>query len=227
MPSSNANLVTRSLAILAKDIRLELRSRHALNAILLFAVSTLSVVSFSVGQSGLGPHVLAALYWVVIFFSAIAGLSHSFVREEETGTGLLLRLKADPDPVYLGKFFFNLMLLMFIAAVVTPLFFAFTDATLEQPAPFLTITCLGILGLCASTTIVAAIIARAASRGALFAVLSFPLLIPVLLVLVRASQKVLDGQSWGEIASEIQFLVAFPVVMIVGSILLFKFVWRE
>ena len=228
MPSSSLNLVSKILAVLAKDVRQELRNRYALNAILMFAITTLAAVSFSVGQSGLSPKLLAALFWIIMLFSAMSGLAQAFIREEETGTSLALKLWADPEPVYVGKLLFNLLLLSIMAALVTPLFFIFTDAALGgNPVIFLMVVILGVFGLCAGTTLVAAIIARAAVRGALFAVLSFPVLVPLLLVLISTTEKVWQAGTPGGIGAEIQFLVAYGVVMITGSLLLFRFVWQE
>ena len=122
----------KTFAIFVKDFRLEWRNRYAINIILMFAVTTLSIISFALGQSGLAPQVLGALYWIVVFFSAMAGLAQVFVREEETGTALALRLTADPTAVFLGKFFINLLLLIFITVIVTPLFFILTDAQIVR-----------------------------------------------------------------------------------------------
>jgi heme exporter protein B len=220
-------LVNKALAVFAKDVRLELRTRYALNAILMFAVTTLAAVSFSVGQSGLPPKLLAALFWIVMLFSAMSGLAQAFIREEEAGTALTLRLMADPDPVYIGKLLFNFSLLTVMAALITPIFFIFTDAPASGIATFILVLALGVIGLCSATTLVAAIIAKASVKGALFAVLSFPILMPLLLVLILATEKVLDSGAIGDIATEIQFLVAYGVVMVTGSVLLFKFVWQE
>jgi len=227
LPKSSSGLVSKTLAVFAKDVRLELRTRYALNAILMFAVTTLAAVSFSVGQSGLPPKLLAALFWIVMLFSAMSGLAQAFIREEEAGTALTLRLMADPDPVYIGKLLFNFSLLTVMAALITPIFFIFTDAPASGIATFILVLALGVIGLCSATTLVAAIIAKASVKGALFAVLSFPILMPLLLVLILATEKVLDGGAIGDIATEIQFLVAYGVVMVTGSILLFKFVWQE
>lgn len=227
LPKSSSGLVSKTLAVFAKDVRLELRTRYALNAILMFAVTTLAVVSFSVGQSGLPPKLLAALFWIIMFFSAMSGLAQAFIREEEAGTALTLRLMADPDPVYIGKLLFNFSLLTVMAALITPIFFIFTDAPASDIATFVLVLALGVIGLCSTTTLVAAIIAKASVKGALFAVLSFPILMPLLLVLILATEKVLERGAIGDIATEIQFLVAYGVVMVTGSVLLFKFVWQE
>jgi len=227
LPKSSSGLVSKSMAVFAKDVRLELRTRYALNTILMFAVTTLAAVSFSVGQSGLPPKLLAALFWIVMLFSAMSGLAQAFIREEEAGTALTLRLMADPDPVYIGKLLFNFSLLTVMAALITPIFFIFTDAPASGIATFILVLALGVIGLCSATTLVAAIIAKASVKGALFAVLSFPILMPLLLVLILATEKVLDSGAIGDIATEIQFLVAYGVVMVTGSVLLFKFVWQE
>ena len=227
MPPHSAGLVSKALAVYAKDMRLELRSRYALNAILMFAITTLAVVSFSLGQSGLSPKLLSALFWIVIFFSAMSGLAQVFIREEESGTALALRLLADPDPVYVGKLAFNFSLLTTMTVVVTPLFFIFTDAPAEHIISFLPVLALGVIGLSGATTLVAAIISRASVKGALFAVLSFPILMPLLIALVAATEKVFGGSGLGEALAELQFLFAYAVVMITASLLLFKFVWQD
>jgi heme exporter protein B len=219
--------MAKSFAVYAKDMRLELRSRYALNTILMFGITTLAVVSFSLGQSGLPPKLLAALFWIIMFFSAMAALSQVFVREEEAGTSLALKLSADPTAVYLGKLFFNLTIFSILTVIITPLFFILTDASVERIALFVLLLVLGIAGLCGATTLVAAIISKAAIKGALFAVLSFPILILPLMMLVEATDKVLAGQGVGSISAPVQGLIAYAVVMIVASLLLFKFVWRE
>ena len=227
MPKAGFSLISKALAVYAKDMRLELRTKYAINAILMFGITTLTVVSFSVGQSGLAPKLLSALFWVVMFFSAMSGLAQVFIREEESGTALALKLSAAPDSIYWGKLAFNVTLLVLMTVIITPIFFIFTDAPTDNVWLFLLVLIAGIVGLCGATTLVAAIIARASVKGALFAVLSFPLLLPLLLVLVKATEKVLLGVSFASVAIELQFLVAFAVVMIVGSVMLFRFVWLD
>ncbi len=227
MPQTSASLATKCLTMLVKDLKLELRDKYALNAVLMFGITSLAVVSFSLGQRNLPPHLLGALFWVIMFFSAMSGLAHIFIREEESGTSLALRLAAPPDAVYIGKLLFNLILLSVLTVIITPLFFIFTNAPVSSAIDFIPILILGVLGLCSATTLIAAIIARAAVKGALFAVLSFPIIIPLLLTLVISTQKLFEGSGVGSVMTELQFLLAYMVVMIVGSLMLFKFVWTE
>ncbi|MBN1213037.1 MAG: heme exporter protein CcmB [candidate division Zixibacteria bacterium] len=227
MPNKSAGLTSRALAVFSKDLRVELRSKYAFNAILMFGITTLAVVSFTLGQTGLSERLLAALFWIIMFFAAMAGLAQVFIREEETGTVLALKLSADPTAVYIGKLLFNFSLMALISAVITPVFFIFTDAPVDNILLFVLVLILGVVGLCAATTIVAAIISKAGIKGALFAVLSFPILFVLLLLLVNASARVLEGATIGGIGTELQGLIAYAGVMIVASLMLFKFVWQE
>ncbi|MFH1686149.1 MAG: heme exporter protein CcmB [bacterium] len=228
MPKSNAGWVTSALAVYTKDLRQELRSRYGMSTILMFGITTLTVVSFSFGQSGLPSKVMAALYWIVMFFSAMSGLAQVFVREEESGTAMALRLSAEPEAVFAGKYGFNLSLLAIMTAVITPIFLIFNDVPPGWGGlQFGLMVSLGIVGLCGGTTLVAAIISRAAVRGALFAVLAFPILIPLLFVLISGTDKALSALPLGEMLAELQFLFAYAVVMTTGSVMLFRFVWSD
>jgi len=227
LPQTSAGLISRAFAVYAKDLRLELRSRYGLNTLLMFSITTLAVVSYSLGQSGLSPKLLSAIFWIIMFFSSIAGLAQVFIREEEAGTSLALRLTADPNAVYLGKLFFNLTLLFIMMVIITPLFFIFMDVPVDNVLLFALMVLLAVIALCAATTLVAAIIARAAVKGTLFAVVAFPIIVVPLMVLVGGGAKVFSGGSIGDVSSELQLLVAYSGVMVTASILLFKYVWQE
>jgi heme exporter protein B len=226
--TGSTGLTAKSLAVLRKDIRCEFRTRYAVNAILLFGITTLTVVSFSVGQRNLPPAVYAALFWIIIFFSAMSGLAHVFVREEEARTVTILRLTADTTPVYLGKLGYNILLLALLQLVIAPLFLVLTDAVLADWLLFVVVAILGSIGLAGATTLIAAIISKAGVRGALFAVLSFPILLPLLIGVISATTKAFSqAGGLGQAASELQLLVSYSVVMIAASLLLFEFVWED
>lgn len=215
------------LAILAKDVRSEVRARSALNAVVLFTVVTLTVVSFSMGSFGMAPEAQASLLWIIVFFAAMAGLSRTFVVEAERGTDLALRLSASGAQVFVGKFLFNLALLALLDAILIPLFQVFLPIREANWGLLLTGLGLGSLALAASATLVAAIVAQAGVKGALFTVLSFPILIPVLIAGVGTTRKALALADLGAAGTELQLLVSYAGVMITLAVLLFDFVWRE
>jgi heme exporter protein B len=212
-------------AVWAKEARSELRTRHALNAMLLFAVTSVVVVGFSTARAAPDGFTVAALFWIVLFFSAMSSLAHVFVKEEDTQTGLALRLAARPSAVYFGKLLFNAVLLSALAALVTPLFIGLVNMKIYQWNLFWLTLALGVAGLAGATTIVAAIVARASIRGALFAVLCFPILLPLLLAAVGATQAAMDPAAAANATDELRLLLAYLVAMTTGSWLLFDFVW--
>jgi heme exporter protein B len=214
-------------AICVKDLRAEFRTRYALGAIGLFAVTTLTVISFALGPYGLEQELLVALFWVVLFFSAMAGLARTFVHEEETRTAPALRLAAAPGAVYLGKFLFNLILLLLLEVLVVPLFVVMMGLEVEHAGFFFLILALGDLGLAAVTTVIAAIVAQASARGALFTVLAFPLLLPLLISSIQGSRLTLTGENLAEIWPHLQVLTAYAVAMITISLMIFPLIWAE
>ncbi len=220
-------LLSESLAVFEKDLRSEFRTKYSLNSILLFAVTTLTVVSFSVGQFGLTPELQAALYWIIVFFSAMSGLARVFVREEEAGTVHALRLAASPTVVYLGKLAFNVVLMGILEIVVFPLFVIMMGLRIENYVLFFAVLLLGSAGLASLATIMAAIVAKANVKGALFTILSFPPLLPLLITCIRGTRLALEGAEVGAAGPELRLLIAYAVVMVTASLMLFEFVWGD
>ena len=138
-----------AIAIFLKDLRSELRTRYALNALIMFVITTLSIVLFSIGQESVQPDVLCGLLWIIIFFSAMSGLSRTFVSEEERGTTMTLHLVARPVAVYVGKLLFNLALLSFINLLSVGLFLILISSFVIQSYTVFALTVfLGHQGQC-------------------------------------------------------------------------------
>ncbi len=213
--------------IFQKDILQEFKTRYAINAILLFALVTLMAVSFSIGAFNAGTDIKSALLWVIIFFSAMSGLSHIFVREEEKHTADTLKLMAKPTSILLGKFFFNLFLLYLLEMITVPLFFAVMNFKVEGVGIFLSVLVLGSFGLSAGATMIAAIISKASAKGALFAVLSFPILLPVIIAGINGTKIAVQHSTFSEAGGVLQMLFSYSVVVLTAAILLFDFVWNE
>jgi len=225
--SGSVNWVSRVLAVTEKDIVSEFRTRYAINAILMFALVTLTVISFAVGAFSPTKEVMAALFWIILFFAAMSGLAQVFIKEEESGTALALKLASDGTVIFFGKLLFNLALLSALTVIVVPLFIILLKT---EPANWLFLIyaiLLGNIGLAGATTIIAAIVSKATIKGALFTVLSFPVLMPLLIAVIEITKSAFLGGVFKDIAAPMQLLVAYDVVMIILSYLLFDFVWRQ
>lgn len=220
-------LIRRSFYIFQKDVKQEFKTRFAINAIILFAVVTLVAISFSVGVFSISFEIKSALLWIILFFSSMTALSHIFIREEETHTAETLKLISDPINVYIGKLMFNFLLLLILEIILIPLFYVLMDFHVENIRIFLTIVFLGSIGLSAGATMIAAIISKASTKGALFAILSFPIMLPVIIAGINGTKIAVSNNGFDSAMGEIQMLFAYSVVVITASILLFDFVWNE
>lgn len=213
-------------AVVAKEWRCELRTRYALSTVGLFALTTLFMVSLSLGPMGssveLRP-VLPVFLWVILLFAASAGLPRTFVHEEESGTADALRLSASPSAVFCGKAFYNLTLILVLEAVVTPFFIGMLALPIASPYDFTIALVAGGLGLAVGSTLIAAMVAQAQVKGPLFAVLAFPILLPLLKIVVDASLGAVLG-SPVEMALGLAFL--YDSMLTVAALMLFPVIWN-
>jgi heme exporter protein B len=215
-------------AIFMKDWRSELRTRYAMSALIMFVVTTISIILFSLGSEGAPPEVLSAMLWVVLFFAAMSGLSRTFVAEEERGTVLTLQLLTLPSAVLFGKLLFNLVLVFGLSVVTVVLYALFISGfAVKTVSIFLVTIALGSIALAASSTIIAAIIAKANTRGTLYPVLAFPILLPWLLTVINATRLASEGAPFVEALGEFQILVSYIVVVVATSYLVFGYIWKD
>jgi heme exporter protein B len=216
-----------ALAVFAKEWRCEFRTRYALNTLGLFAFTTLVVVSVSLGPLGVstsrGTAVLPVLLWVILLFSAAAGLPRAFVQEEETQTAIALRLAATPSALFCGKLLYGLTLTFALEALVTPVYVAMTSLDVRSPGLLAVVLAAGGFGLAAGSTLVAAIIAQARSKGTLFSVMAFPVLLPLLLIAVELSRGAVAGDPAGVALLQ---LLLYDASVTVAGFMLFPVVWN-
>ena len=220
-------MLKQAFAIFWKDLASELRTRYAINALLMFVVVTLAVIMFALVGETLSPGALTGMLWVVMFFAAMSGLSRSFVAEEERGTSMTLQLLATPTAIYLGKLLFNLLLVLALNIFIVLLFLLTMDQfTVAQIDLFWFVILLGSIGIASATTIIAAIIAKANTKGTLFPVLSFPVILPLLMAGISATKIAVEEPMWDTVWPDLQLLGSYIVVVITISFLLFEFVWK-
>jgi heme exporter protein B len=130
--------------------------------------------------------------------------------------------------VFFGKLLFNLVLVLGLNAVTILLYLALiTGFVIQTLSIFLVAVLLGSLGFAAAATVIAAIIARANTRGTLYPVLSFPVLLPLLLTVINATRLASEGAYFQEAYGEFQILISYIVVVVVVSSMLFEYIWKD
>ncbi len=211
---------------LRKDLLVESRNRFALTISISFAVIITLAVSLTVGGAPLPSHIQSILLWLIIFFSAIGGLSHIFAREQDQSTALFLRITISEDSVFISKFIYNQIFLLIILAVVTPLFVLLLQLEVIHIEYFILSVVAGGVAIAAASTIIAAIAAKAGGKGSLMAVLSFPVLLPVLWTSIYATKNSMEAARPLNY-DNLFFLLAFSGFISVISFLLFSYVWKE
>ncbi|HNX51573.1 MAG TPA: heme exporter protein CcmB [Thermoanaerobaculaceae bacterium] len=226
-----SSLLAESLAILGKEVASELRRRVALNAIGLFAVTTLVAVAYQIGPYGLAeqdrPFLLSALLWIILFFAATAGLARVFVKEEDAHTAKALRLAARPLAVLYGKLLFNLVLLLALEVIIVPLYCALMGFAVRSVAGLILVMAAGGAAFAVTSTFVAAIIARASGSNALFAILALPLLLPLLVAVIAGTRAAAGSMELAAVLPALRAIVSLGGVTMVTAVFLFPVVWRD
>ena len=222
-----ANWAAEALAVFAKEWRCELRTQVALNTLGLFAVTTLVVASVSLGPLGVskaqGSSLLPVLLWLILLFSVAAGLPRAFVQEEESQTATALRLSATPSALFCGKLLYSLTLVAGLEALITPIYVTIMNLAVASPWLLVTALAAGGYGLAAGSTLVAAIIAQARSKGTLFSVLSFPILLPLLILVIELTRNAVLGDPAGMALGQ---LLLYDASVSIFGLMLFPVVWN-
>ena len=126
-----------------------------------------------------------------------------------------------------GKLIFNFALSFLINVVIFVFFIGATGIIIKNYSGFAITFFLGNLGLVSVSTIIAAIISKANSKGTLYPVLAFPVLLPLLLSLIEAGKLSAGGVETDRLLSEFLFLFSYTVVVTITSFILFKFIWED
>lgn len=219
-------------ALLAKDVRRELRTREMIVSMVLYAVLAIVVygVSLAFARPGTGLlDVSAGLLWAMVAFTSLLGLNRSFASEEEGGCieGLLLA-PMDRGVIFLAKATSNLLFLLLVEAVSVPLFFLFFSGA-AAPAPTMPLIVapllLGSVGIAGMGTLLATITASTRGRDVMLALLFVPVAFPLLYACVSATSAVLlGGDALEGLAASLALAAGYDAVMLSVSWLLYQFV---
>ena len=214
----------RALIVAWKDLVVERRSKETLNALLFFSLALLFVFQFTLGpdRERLAA-VLPGVLWLGFILSGVLGLGRTFMVERDNDCWeALLLAPGDKSAVYVGKLAASLALMLVVEAIVLALFTVFFNVDLGPALPGLALVILlGTIGIAAVGALFAAMTAQVRARELLFPVLLLPVLVPVLLGTVKATEALLLREPLASVAHWWQLLVAADVVYVVAGLLTF------
>lgn len=215
-------------ALIDKEIRLELRQKYALNGMILYVVSTVYVcyLSFRLKSNQIDKITWNTLFWIILLFTATNAIAKSFT-QERFGRLLYYYTLANPVAIIISKILYNTLLMLVLALVGFGVYVVVMGNPVGDIGMYLISIVLGAIGFASSLTMVAGIASKAENNATLMAILSFPIIIPMLIMLLKISKNALDGLDRGSSMDEVFTLLAIDAIVLVLSVILFPYLWRS
>ena len=186
----------------------------------MFALTVIAFLSMSLAGGMSDARLTAALLWVVVFFAATLQGERLFAEEAAAGTLLFLRIYVPAQAVLFGKMAAHFVTLLILAAIVLPLILILMNAPFVLDVVFLTALILGLWGMAAADTLLAAVAAGASVRGGLVPVLLLPSMLPILLPAIALTAG--EGEP-----SLLGGMLIYDMALTVGASMLFDSLWIE
>jgi heme exporter protein B len=217
------------MAIVGKDIAAELRTKEMFSAMFVFSLLIIFIFNFAFDLRAENVQVLApGVLWVAIAFAGMLGLSRSFILERDRGVldGLLLA-PVDRSAIYLGKMIGNVLFISLVEIIILPFFVILFNQPAAALFPLTGVIILGSISFASVGTLFSAMAVHTRAREVLLPIMLFPVIIPAMLSAVRLTSAILDKIPFDEASHWLALLVAFNVIFIAASFMLFEFVVEE
>ncbi|MEM9859764.1 MAG: heme exporter protein CcmB [Bacteroidota bacterium] len=221
-------MAAQLISFIYNEIRLEWRNRYTVNGIILYLVSTVFIcyLSFSVRANQLNPITWNVIFWLIILFSSINAVAKSFIQETE-GSFLYLYYTHSPQVIILGRIIYNSLLMLSLSLVGFGAYALVLGNPVEDIWVYLLVVVLGSVGLSFSMTMVSAIASKARNSNTLMAILSFPVVLPILLMVIKISKNAINGVERLASVDDFMVLLAINALIAAASYLLFPYLWRS
>jgi heme exporter protein B len=212
-------------ALIKKEFLLEFRQKSTLAGILVYIVATVFISALCFKKI-IHPTVWNALFWTIFMFIAVNVSSKSFMQETK-GKGLFNYLYYHPRQFILSKIIYN-MLLMAVLSLLTFFFYSwFVGSLVQDLGMFLLALLFSSSAFSGVLSLMSAIASKANNNISLMAILSFPVLMPLLLVSVKLSKHAIDGLAWSVSYKYLLILIMLNFVVVALATLLFNYLWKE
>lgn len=218
-------MFTRILRLVKYEAMLEFRNKALVGSLFVYVFSTVFVCyrSFNTVED---PVVWNALFWIVVLFASTNAVLRSFHRENK-GNALYLYQLVRPEELILAKISFNYILTLLLVAGTIPVFWLLLGNPVQDIGTFLLVAFLAAGAFSACLTLVSAMAGKSSNAAGLTPVLGFPVILPVLMVAVKAADKAASGAALSTYWDLPVVLGAFNVILVILSFFLFPYLWRD
>ena len=222
-----AAMMKSVMALLKKDILLELRQQHTLYGILLYIASTVFVLSLALMDNEMDASVWNGLFWVIQLFVCVNAVAKSFLQESRSKMLYYFSI-VSPVEFIIAKIIYNVGLMIGMSLVSLLLYSFFLSSPVSNALQFTGIVVLGGASISLVFTLMSAIAAKANQNAALVAILGFPVILPLLLLLMRLS-KVAFNEIFRETAllQLSGLIIGLDALIVAMAIILFPYLWKE
>jgi len=213
------------IELVLKDVRLNWRERYAIYSLLLYVLCT-SYVAYLSFEGIINERSWIALFWIIVLFAAMNASLQSFKRELNY-QALFFYTIARPRAIIMAKIIYNSGLLIFLNLVSYFIYSTFLGNPILDKISFVLCILLGSSALASLLTLIAAIASKTNNNGGIMAVLSMPLLFPLLINLIKTSEICIIENEFYLVDNQILFLFLLNIATVLLSYLLFPYLWRD
>jgi len=213
------------IELVLKDVRLNWRERYAIYSLMLYVLCT-SYIAYLSFEGIINDRSWIALFWIIVLFAAMNSSLQSFKRELNY-QALFFYTIARPRAIIIAKIIYNSGLLIFLNLTSYLIFSIFLGNPISNKISFVLCIIIGSSAIASLLTLIAAIASKTNNNGGIMAILSMPLLFPLLINLIKTSEICLIENEFYLVDNHILFLILLNIATVLLSYLLFPYLWRD
>lgn len=220
-------MISKIFAILYKDFKIEINQSHLFFSVGLYVISSIYIIYISYQPTGiLSLEHWVSIFWVIILFSSISAVSKSFF-QESGNRNYYYYYVLSPDELIFSKLIYNFLFIVFVTFLTFIIFSFLLGNFIYSFSFFLSLLLVGALSISNCLTLISAIGHQVKNNSILISVLSFPVIIPILLLLIRLSKISSSEFSWNLIQDDFYLLILLNIILVAMTKILFSYLWRN
>jgi heme exporter protein B len=217
-------------AILAKDLRVELRTLQSVPAMVLFSVATFVLFRFGLDRTELEGSLAAGVLLATLLFAAVLAVNRLFVAEREQGGFDAIRLSpVDASALLAAKAAALVVYLVVLELVAVPVFAIFFLDDWAGLAPLSAVLVLADLGIAATGTLISSMATHSRARDVLVPLILLPLLVPLMIAAAGAAEPLLaaGGPEYEDVGRWLGVLALYDAIFALVAWGVYDFVLED